>query len=344
MGNVTIKDIARICGVGVSTVSRAMNNHPDINQETKDMIMQAIEQNNYVPNNSARNLKRTDAKAIAVLVKGISNPLFNRMIKVIEQITQKEKYELVLQHVDDNQDEVTVAIELEKEKRLRGIVFLGGYFSHSEEKLKQISIPFVLSTIKLEEEDGRQEYASISVDDIKESERIVEYLLQNGHRKIAVIGSRKDDESIGWLRLQGYRRALERYHVAVDEELICYVPGNLAAYSMEAGYEMTDQLLKKGKAFTALFAMSDSMAVGACKAILDHGCSIPDQYSVVGFDGMDVAQYYNPSITTIRQPVEEMAEAMIRMLLELIRKKNKSRHLVFEGQLIEGQSVRNITE
>ena len=69
MGNVTIKDIAQICGVGVSTVSRAMNNHPDINQETKDMIMQAIEQNNYVPNNSARNLKRTDAKAIAVLVK-----------------------------------------------------------------------------------------------------------------------------------------------------------------------------------------------------------------------------------------------------------------------------------
>ena len=332
MGNVTIKDIARICGVGVSTVSRAMNNHPDINQETKDMIMQAIEQNNYVPNNSARNLKRTDAKAIAVLVKGISNPLFNRMIKVIEQITQKEKYELVLQHVDDNQDEVTVAIELEKEKRLRGIVFLGGYFSHSEEKLKQISIPFVLSTIKLEEEDGRQEYASISVDDIKESERIVEYLLQNGHRKIAVIGSRKDDESIGC------------YHVAVDEELICYVPGNLEPYSMEAGYEMTDQLLKKGKAFTALFAMSDSMAVGACKAILDHGGSIPDQYSVVGFDGMDVAQYYNPSITTIRQPVEEMAEATIRMLLELIRKKNKSRHLVFEGQLIEGQSVRNITE
>ena len=92
MGNVTIKDIAQICGVGVSTVSRAMNNHPDINQETKDMIMQAIEQNNYVPNNSARNLKRTDAKAIAVLVKGISNPLFNRMIKVIEQVTQKEKY------------------------------------------------------------------------------------------------------------------------------------------------------------------------------------------------------------------------------------------------------------
>ena len=342
MGNVTIKDIARICGVGVSTVSRAMNNHPDINQETKDMIMQAIEQNNYVPNNSARNLKRTDAKAIAVLVKGISNPLFNRMIKVIEQVTQKEKYELVLQHVDDNQDEVTVAIELEKEKRLRGIVFLGGYFTHSEEKLKQISVPFVLSTINLEEEDGRQEYASVSVDDIKESFRIVEYLIQNGHRKIAVAGSRRDDESIGLLRLQGYRKALQQYHIPMDEELICYLEDDVVPYSMEAGYEMTDQLLKKGKEFTAIFAMSDRMAVGACKAILDHGYGIPEQYSVVGFDGLDVAQFYNPSITTIRQPVEEMAEATIQMLLDVIRKKNRNRHIVFDGQLIEGQSVRKI--
>lgn len=342
MGNVTIKDIARICGVGVSTVSRAMNNHPDINQETKDMIMQAIEQNNYVPNNSARNLKRTDAKAIAVLVKGISNPLFNRMIKVIEQVTQKEKYELVLQHVDDNQDEVTVAIELEKEKRLRGIVFLGGYFTHSEEKLKQISIPFVLSTINLEEEEGRQEYASVSVDDIKESFRIVEYLIQNGHKRIAVVGSRRDDESIGMLRLKGYRKALEQYQIPIDEDLICYLEGDVPTYSMEAGYEMTNKLLQKNKEFTAVFAMSDRMAVGACKAILDHGGTIPDQYSVAGFDGLDVAQFYNPSITTIRQPVEEMAEATIHMLLDVIRKKSRSRHIVFEGQLVEGQSVRKI--
>ena len=207
-----------------------------------------------------------------------------------------------------------------------------------------MSIPFVLSTISLVEEDGRQEYASVSVDDIKESYRIVNYLIQNGHKRIAVVGSRKDDESIGWLRLQGYRKALEQNHIQIDEDLICYVNGNLATYSMEAGYEMTDELLKKGKEFTALFAMSDRMAVGACKAILDHGGKIPDEYSVVGFDGMDVAQYYNPSITTIQQPVEEMAEATIRMLLDLIRKKHKSRHLVFEGQLIEGQSVRNIRE
>lgn len=343
MGNVTIKDIARICGVGVSTVSRAMNNHPDINQETKDMIMQAIEQNKYVPNNSARNLKRTDAKAIAVMVKGISNPLFNRMIKVIEQIAQKEKYELILHHVDDRQDEVAAAIELEKEKRLRGIIFLGGHFAHSEEKLKQISVPFVLSTINLVEENGRQEYASVSVDDVKESFRIVEYLIQNGHRRIAVIGSRQDDESIALLRLQGYRKAMEQYRIPVDEGLICYLKEDEVAYTMEAGYQMTEELLLQKKEFTAIFAMADRMAVGACRALLDHGGKIPEEYSVVGFDGLDVAQFYNPSITTIRQPVEEMAEATIQMLLDVIRKKGKNKHLVFEGQLMEGQSVRDIS-
>ena len=88
MESITIKDVARLCGVGVSTVSRAMNNHPDINQETKEKIMQVIRDYNYVPNNSARNLKRTDARTIAVLIKGITNPFFSRMIKVFEEEIQ----------------------------------------------------------------------------------------------------------------------------------------------------------------------------------------------------------------------------------------------------------------
>ena len=135
MPEITIKDIAKRCGVGVSTVSRAMNNHPDINQETKNMVMEVIREVGFVPNNSARNLKRTDAKCIAVLVKGISNPLFGDMIQVIEEETQKKKYSLVLMHVEYDEDEVDVALELVKEKRLRGIVFLGGYFFHSQEKI-----------------------------------------------------------------------------------------------------------------------------------------------------------------------------------------------------------------
>ena len=115
MAEITIKDIAKKCGVGVSTVSRALNNHPDINPETRSMILRVIEETGFIPNNSARNLKRTDAKCIAVLVKGITNPFFSNMIRIIEEETQRNKYALVLRHVEAQEDEMDVALELEKE-------------------------------------------------------------------------------------------------------------------------------------------------------------------------------------------------------------------------------------
>ena len=115
---ITIKDIAKMCRCGISTVSRALNNHPDINEETKNKIMAIVKEYNFVPNNSARNLKITDSKTIAILIKGIANPFFMKMIKVMEDEIQRQKYSLILQHVDYDQDEVNVAIELEKEKKL----------------------------------------------------------------------------------------------------------------------------------------------------------------------------------------------------------------------------------
>ena len=142
----TIKDIAKVCGVGVSTVSRAINNHPDINPETKEMILQVIKEHNYIPNNSARNLKRTKSKSVAVLIKGISNPFFSRMIEIIEKETQQKKYTFILQRVEENEDELNVALQLANEKKLKGIIFLGGMVTHSEDKTRQLDVPFVLST------------------------------------------------------------------------------------------------------------------------------------------------------------------------------------------------------
>ena len=126
MEELTIKDVARICGVGVSTVSRAINNHPDINPETKQRVMEIIKEQGYIPNNSARNLKRTESRSIAVLVKGMTNPVFSSMIKVIEAKIKRERYAMVLNHVNQNEDEVDVALELVKEKRVRGIISTGG--------------------------------------------------------------------------------------------------------------------------------------------------------------------------------------------------------------------------
>ena len=176
MSEITIKDIAKLCGVGVSTVSRALNNHPDINPETKEMILQVIKENGFVPNNSARNLKRVEANSVAVLVKGITNPFFTDMIEVIEAEIEKRGYSMVLHHVESREDEVDVALELVKEKRLRGIIFLGGEFAHSEEKLRLLSVPFVFSTAGTQPEKLNEKiYSSISVDDKTESSKVIRY-------------------------------------------------------------------------------------------------------------------------------------------------------------------------
>jgi DNA-binding LacI/PurR family transcriptional regulator len=342
MEAITIKDIAKLCGVGISTVSRAINNHPDINEETKAMIMKVIRENNYIPNNSARNLKRTDSDAIAVLIKGITNPFFNGMIKTFEREIKKNKYSFILQTVHDKQNEIEVAVELIKEKKLKGIVFLGGNFSHSNKELSQISVPFVLSTIGTTQKPDKDICSSVSVDDFKESYKMTDYLCKLGHRRIAIITAPMYDESIGKLRLNGYLKALSDNGILPDKNLIRFMKDEIESYSIQNGYIVTKELLKSGEDFTAIFAICDALAIGSCKAIFDFGKNVPRDYSVAGFDGLDIAHYYNPSITTIKQPVEEMAEETIKILFDVILKKAPAQHKIFHGKLITGQSTRPI--
>ena len=342
MEQITIKDIAQICGVGVSTVSRAINNKPGINEETKNMIMQTIKEHNYIPNNSARNLKRSDSKNIAVLIKGINNPFFSPMITEFEKEIKKRKYTFILQRVDENQDEVEVAIELEKEKRLKGIVFLGGYFSHSKEKLEKLTVPFVLSTVGVGRKMEDVEYSSVAVDDVKESYKIVDYLCKLGHNRIAIISATNDDESIGKLRLEGYKKALEQHEITFDQNLVYYLRSGNERYSMQSGYLAAKQLIREKADCTAIFAITDIIALGACRAILEEGYRIPEDYSVVGYDGLDLSKYFTTSLTTIRQPVEEIALETLKVLFDLINRKGSSVHKVFEGELIVGESTKKI--
>jgi LacI family transcriptional regulator len=338
----TIKDIARICGVAVSTVSRAINNHPDINEETKNQIMQAIKDYNYIPNNSARNLKRSESNTIAVLIKGISNPFFNNMLKVFENEIQKRKYSFLLHRVEEHEDEIELALMLEKEKRLKGIVFLGGYFSHSEDKLNKLKVPFILSTGGIGEQINKECYSFVAVDDFQESYKMVDYLCKLDHKRIAVIAAPPDDMNIGKLRLDGYRKALEDNGISFDQGLVFYGKDlAMEAFSMRYGYEVTKDLIKSGADCTAIYAVSDSMAVGTCKAIFELGKRVPEDYSVAGYDGMDISFYYHPSITTIRQPVEEMAEESIRILFELIDGEIKQESKTFEAELVIGQSTKH---
>ncbi|MGN0280243.1 MAG: LacI family DNA-binding transcriptional regulator [Lachnospiraceae bacterium] len=342
MAEITIKDIAKECGVGISTVSRALNNHPDINPETRKKIMEVIEKTGFIPNNSARNLKRTDAKCIAVLVKGITNPFFSSMIQIIEEETQRNKYAMVLRHVEPHEDEVDVALELEKEKRLRGIVFLGGRFEHSEEKLSKLNVPFIFSTIGVNISDriGKVEFSNIAVDDKLESKRMTEYLLELGHRQIAIIAE-KPEEPIGLLRMEGYKAAYAERGLEVPQGMIRYVQDDIEYYSMENGYITARKLLESeaGDKVTAIYATSDSLAIGACRAVLEAGKRIPEDISVAGYDGIQMGEYYNPKLTTMKQPVEEMAKKTIGLLLDVIRGRQEHQQIIFPAELVIREST-----
>ncbi|MDD3339296.1 MAG: LacI family DNA-binding transcriptional regulator [Lachnospiraceae bacterium] len=339
MENITITDIARMCGVSATTVSRAINNNPGISRSTKEKIQEIIKEYNYVPNNSARNLKRIESDSIAVLAKGISNPYISEMIRIGGKEAEKRKYSFFFQRVDDDENELDVAIELMKEKRLKGIIFFGGLFEYDAHKLEQLGVPVVCCTIGAKSSDGKERCSSVYVDDIVESYNLIDYLCGLGHKKIAMITSPDDDESIGKLRYMGYLKALEKHQIPVDFDLIAKLKPNLDGYSIKNGYMVTKELLSSGKEFSALFVPSDYMAIGACKAIFDEGKRVPEDYSVVGYDGLEVAEYYNPSITTIRQPIKKMAEMSLEILFQEIEKGTAPKRIVFDGQLLIGQST-----
>ena len=345
MAEITIKDIARECGVGVSTVSRALNNHPDINPETRDKIMQVIKQNGFVPNNSARNLKRVDAKSVAVLVKGITNPFFTDMIRVIEEEIEDHGFTMVMHHVESREDEVDVALELVKEKRLQGILFLGGDFAHSEEKLSLLNVPYVFSTAGTQPENLSDKiYSSISVDDRAESRKVIDYLLDIGHRRIAIITAKSEDQSVGKLRLDGYREALEKRGVPFDEKLVwsLHEGEEFEQFSMENGYIVTKELIASGAKFTAIFAISDMLAIGACRALRESGIEVPKDVSVAGYDGIALGDFYNPRLTTLKQPIEDIAKATINLLFGILAGKKEHQHLFFPGQLVIRESTKAI--
>lgn len=339
----TIKDIARECGVGVSTVSRAINNHPDINPDTKKLILDKIEEKKYIPNNSARNLKKTESNTIAVLIKGIANPIFHHMLDIIQSEILSKDYAFILKKVGFDEDETIVASEIIREQKIKGIVFLGGIFTHTEERLKGLTVPYVLSTISPSTSIDGNIYSAISVDDVKESARMTEYLIGLGHKKIAMLLANKEDMGVGYLRYKGYVETLKKHKISLDEKITVYSEGTGDLFSMETGYKLTQKLIASKAKFTAIFAISDRMAIGAIKALTDEGIRVPEDVSVAGFDGLDIAAYYIPTITTVSQPVDEMAKETIKQLFRLIKGSGGNKHMIFQGNIVEGNSTRKIT-
>lgn len=333
---INIRDIAKIAGVGVSTVSRVINNHPDVKEETRERVVEIIKENNYIPNNSARNLKKNNTKNIGVLIKGVFNPFFSEMLDTISKKISKAGYSMILEHHDYlSNDEMSNLLSIIKEKRLQGVICIGGNFSEVNSYDNQdIEVPIVLTSIDYQYVKDLKNFSSVSIDNEEAAYAATKFLINCGHEKIALILGDDYDYGIGSLREKGYLTALSDSNIEYDKEL--RILGN---YDYRGAYEETIKLIEKNKEISAIFAISDIMAVGCAKAIKDKGLEIGKDISVMGFDGMDISEFYSPTLSTVRQPKSEMAKISIDLLLNLMSKKTENQHVALKTELIKREST-----
>lgn len=330
-----IRDIAKISGVGVSTVSRVLNNHPDVKESTRERVLAVIRESNYVPNNSARILKQNNTKNIGVLVKGVFNPFFSELINVIGSKINEKNYTMILQQNDYVlEHEVENIISFVKEKRLQGIICLGGNFIDlDEDSFKNIDVPVVLTSVNTVSPLGRDKYSTVGIDNLQASYSATEYLIKKGHTNIALMIGEENDFCVSWWRYKGYIKALREYDIEVNDDNLL-----IGDYDTKKAYEETLKFLKRRKDITAIFAISDFMAIGAARAVVDSGLVVGKDVSILGFDGMDISCYYNPGISTIKQPKKEMAEKSVEILFELLKGNGENKHILLDTELLERES------
>ena len=335
----TIKDIAKQCGVSVSTVSRVLNDHPDVSEANRARVMEVVRTQHYVPNNSARDLVRPQTDAIGLVVRGVGNPFFTGVVQAIEGAIGEAGYTMVLHQIRSGDDELRSGAELARSKRLRGLILLGGCFDYTWEQVAMLNVPFVCCSYTNSFGTlGEGDYSSVTIDDQLEAYRAVQMLIQRGHRKIGVLLDSTHDHSISQLRYMGYQRALEESGIPLDETLV----GETETFDMAAAYQgMTDLLRRRGD-LTAVFAIADSMAVAAMKALHDQGRQVPEDCSVVAIDGIQTSIYTVPTLTTLVQPQEEMGESAVRILVDMIEGRGGNRHVLLGTAPREGGSVRRL--
>jgi len=335
----TIKDVATKSGVSVSTVSRVLNNHPDVSDDVRRRVMDAVRELHYVPNASAVDLVRSGGDSIGVVVRGAENPFFTPVIRAIEQAVEKAGYIMSVRQIKAGGDEIGAAARLSRSKKLKGMILLGGRFDYSEEDAAQIGIPFVCCTFS--NDFGSicaSDFSSVSIDDRAEAYRAVKYLTECGHRKIAVLINSTRDGSISELRYNGYLDALKEAGIEPDEGLVIECQN----FDMGRAYENTRLFAASGKEFTALFAVADSMAIAAMKALHDEGVRIPEDCSVIAIDGIRMSLYTIPTLTTLVQPKDELGTQSVAILMDILKGAGQHRHLRLSTSLREGGSVRNI--
>jgi LacI family transcriptional regulator len=332
----TIKDVAKIAGVSITTVSRVVNNKPEgISPEKRKYILEIIKETGYRPNGLARGLVTKRTSTIGLMISDISNPLYPLMARGVEDAAQTNNYNVILCNTYWKPERERHYISVLKEKGVDGIILAisnGTDIDYLNEIIDG-TIPVVL----FDEPIVKEDVYGVFVDNRKGGYLATNHLIEYGHKRIAcLIGPYSTISSIE--RLEGYKNALA-------DSNIDYNPGLIMSgeYNEETGFKYMNDIIKSKLRVSAVFAASDNIALGVYKAIKTHGYRIPDDFSVVGFDDVYSTNLIEPSLTDIVQPTYEMGQKAIEIMIKLLNGvKPRKKTVIFEPTMMIRESTKKI--
>ncbi|TDF42059.1 LacI family transcriptional regulator [Alteromonadaceae bacterium M269] len=328
-----IRTVAKIAGVSVATVSRALSTPDVVSDKTRDKVQVAIKEAGYKPNMMARNFRAKKSYALLVLVPDIANPFFSRVISGIEEAAQKRGYSVLLGNTRGCLDREREYTKMVDSLQADGIIQLSARYP-----LDKVVPVQELPIVNICECFNLPQIPQIELDNHGAAKALVKHLIELGHQRISVIKG-PDDSPLTASRLSGYCAALEEANIGFDEKLV--VDGD---FTMASGHSAVEKLLARRERPTALFCFNDEMAIGAIKSIKSLGFNVPEDISVAGFDDIAYANYCDPPLTTIEQPAELFGKQAVETLCDIINGKAFSTEkstLSFE--LIVRQSTSKIT-
>ncbi|MBA2174819.1 LacI family DNA-binding transcriptional regulator [Halobacillus locisalis] len=323
----TIKDVARLAEVSTATVSRVLNGNGYVHQGTKERVAKAITQLNYRPNDVARSLFKGRSKMIALFVPDIMNPFFPELARAVEDMAKKRDYTFVLCNTDDDPAKEVNYVQELKQKSLDGIVIVSSTISG--DFIKDVDIPVVALDRIL-----HPSLSSVTVNNRQGAREATTYLQELGCKRIAHVAG-PNNVSNAEQRLNGY------LDVVQEEDWFRYSFIEQGGYHFDEAKKATERLLTKHPEIDGLFVANDLMGVGALKAAQSLGIAVPDQLSIIAFDGITLGETTTPTLTTMAQPIYKAGARAAEILIEQIEQQNDQRQVEeFTVEIVERESTR----
>lgn len=325
--NVTLKDIAKKANVSHATVSRALNDHREININTREKIKNIAKEMGYFPNVLARGLVNNTSKSIGVIIPDITNPFFSQIIKGVEDFSNYKGYSVILSNTSwDEEREIKNILEM-AQRRIDGLI-ITPVSGDTYYRIKELNIntPVVYIAGRLDESDMNY----VVIDDEMAGFTATEYLINLGHENIFFIGG--SDKTVGIVhRLQGFKKALAKHNIECPSSSVIN-----CSIRRDSGYAVMSDLIQQNRIPTAVVAGNDFIALGVMEAIEANGLSVPEDVSIIGFDNIDFAAFSKISLTTIDVPKYEMGKAAA----EIIINNSKENNLKVPNQVVVESSLK----